>query len=163
MVPTLFRYRQMKDYLSKFEHFIVVALIIMMVLVVFLATVELGWIIIKDIITPPVFWLEIDQLLAIFGFFLLILIGVELLETIKAYLNTNAIHVEVVLEVALIAIARKVIILDLKKYSELTLVGVAALILTLAIAYALLKYRFSPKKLSNSDETLSADPHSRAT
>ena len=44
------------------------------------------------------------------GFFLLVLIGIELLETIKAYLLTNVIHVEIVLEVALIAIARKVII-----------------------------------------------------
>jgi uncharacterized membrane protein (DUF373 family) len=84
--------------------------------------------------------LEIDELLEIFGFFLLILIGVELLETIKAYLETNIIHVEVVLEVALIAIARKVIILDLKLYSELTLLGIAALIITLAGAYALLKH-----------------------
>ena len=77
----------------------------------------------------------------IFGFFLLTLIGVELLETIKAYLNTHVIHVEVVLEVALIAIARKVIILDLKEYSELTLIGIAALIISLAVAYSLLKSR----------------------
>ena len=153
----------MKNFLSKFEHSIVIALILMMVVVVFLATVELDWIILKDIVTPPIFYLEINQLLEIFGFFLLILIGVELLETIKAYLNTNVIHVEVVLEVALIAIARKVIILDLKTYSELTLVGIAALILTLALAYALLKYRFPPKKLSTSDEPAKADPPSRAT
>ena len=152
----------MKNFLSKFEYGIVVALIVMMVLVVFLATVELGWIIVKDIITPPVFYLEIDQLLEIFGFFLLILIGVELLETIKAYLNTNVIHVEVVLEVALIAIARKVIILDLHKYSELTLVGIAALILTLALAYFLLKSRFAPKPLIIPDESPSAEPPSQA-
>jgi len=42
--------------------------------------------------------------------------------------------VEIVLEVSLIAIARKVIILDLEKYSELTLVGMAALILAIAAA-----------------------------
>ena len=153
----------MKNFLSKFEHGIVIALIVMMVVVVFLATVELGWIIVKDIITPPIFYLEIDQLLEIFGFFLLILIGVELLETIKAYLSTNVIHVEVVLTVALIALARKVIILDLKSYSELTLVGIAALILSLAIAYGLLKCRLSPKVISTSDESSSADPPSRAT
>jgi len=131
----------MKRLLARFERFIVLSLIGMMVLVVALATLELGWIIIKDIITPPIIMLEIHELLEIFGFFLLILIGVELLETIKAYLNTNVIHVEVVLEVALIAIARKVIILDLKEYSELTLVGIAALIASLAVAYSLLKSR----------------------
>ena len=110
-----------------------------MPLAVALATIELGWIIIRDIMTPPIFLLDIHELLEIFGFFLLVLIGLELLETIKAYLKTHVIHVEVVLEVALIAIARKVIIVDLDKYSEMTLIGIAALIAALAVAYWLLK------------------------
>jgi uncharacterized membrane protein (DUF373 family) len=111
----------------------------MMVIVVVLTTVELGWIIIRDIITPPIILLEIDELLEIFGFFLLVLIGIELLETIKAYLTTNVVHVEIVLEVALIAIARKVIILDIGRYESLTLVGVAALISAVALAFLVIK------------------------
>jgi len=124
----------MVEFLKKFERGIVHILIALMMLVVLLATVELGWIIVRDIITPPIVLLEIEELLEIFGFFLLVLIGVELLETIKAYLVEQVIHVEIVLEVSLIAIARKVIILDLEKYSELTLVGMAALILAIAAA-----------------------------
>ena len=121
-----------------------VSLITMMVIVVVLATIELGWVIIRDIITPPIILLEIDELLEIFGFFLLVLIGIELLETIKAYLLTNVIHVEIVLEVALIAIARKVIILDLNKYESLTLVGIAALIAAVALAYLVIKRHIMP-------------------
>ena len=116
----------------------------MMVIVVVLATIELGWIIIRDIITPPIIILEIHELLEIFGFFLLVLIGIELLETIKAYLLTNVIHVEIVLEVALIAIARKVIILDINKYESLTLVGIAALIAAVALAYMVIKRHIGP-------------------
>ena len=134
----------MQAFLKKFEHIIVVSLITMMVIVVVLATIELGWIIIRDIITPPIILLEIDELLEIFGFFLLVLIGIELLETIKAYLLTNVIHVEIVLEVALIAIARKVIILDLNKYESLTLVGIAALIAAVALAYLVIKRHIMP-------------------
>jgi uncharacterized membrane protein (DUF373 family) len=104
-----------------------------------LATLELGWVIIRDIITPPIILLEIDELLEIFGFFLLVLIGIELLETIKAYLMTHVVHVEIVLEVALIAIARKVIILDLEKYESLTLIGIAALISAVALAFWVIK------------------------
>jgi len=129
----------MQAFLKKFEHIIVVSLITMMVIVVVLATIELGWVIIRDIITPPIILLEIDELLEIFGFFLLVLIGIELLETIKAYLITNVVHVEIVLEVALIAIARKVIILDIKKYESLTLVGIAALISAVALAFFVIK------------------------
>ena len=129
----------MKDFLKQFERAVVISLIGMMIVVVFLSTIELGWIIVKDIFTPPVILLEIEELLDIFGFFLLILIGVELLETIKAYLSEGVVHVEVVLMVALIAIARKVIILDLKDLPSLALFGIAALILTISVAYFLVK------------------------
>lgn len=127
------------ELLKKFERAVILALIFMMIIVVLISTLELGYIIIQDIISPPVFWLEIDELLDIFGFFLLILIGVELLETIKAYLAEKVVHSEIVLEVALIAITRKVIILDVKAYSGLTIVGIAALIVAIAIAYFFLK------------------------
>jgi len=106
--------RKMIQFLKKFEQYIVNVLIIMMSLVILVATVELGWIIIKDLMRPPRFLLAIADLLEIFGFFMLVLIGIELLETIKAYLVEHVIHVEIVLEVALIAIARKVIILDIE-------------------------------------------------
>jgi len=124
----------MLDMLKKFEKVITVTLVVMMAIVVLLATIELGWIIIKDIITPPVFLLEIEELLDIFGLFLLVLIGVELLETIKAYVKENVVHFEVVLTVAMIAIARKVIILDVKELPSMTLVGIAAIIVALAAA-----------------------------
>lgn len=127
--------------LKQFERVVIYAMIAMMVLVVTLATVELGWIIVRDILKPPVFILEIDELLEIFGFFLLILIGLELLETIKAYRYAHVVHVEIVLEVALIAIARKVIILDLEKYESLSLIAMAALIVALAAAFFVAKHR----------------------
>ena len=129
----------MLDFLKKFERAVVVSLISMMMIVVFLATIELAWIIIKDIVTPPLFLLEINELLEIFGFFLLVLIGVELLETIRAYLVESVVHVEIVLEVALIAIARKVIILDLEKYDSLTVLGIAGLIIAVATAFFAVK------------------------
>lgn len=129
----------MLDYLKKFEKLIIVSLIAMMVLTIFLSTVEVGWIIIKDIITEPIFLLDINELLDIFGMFLLVLIGIELLETIKTYLAESKLHLEVVLMVAMIAIARKVIILDVKELSSLTLIGIAAIIIALSAGYYLVK------------------------
>jgi uncharacterized membrane protein (DUF373 family) len=135
----------MIQFLKKFERYIVSALILMMSLVILLATIELGWVIIKDLMRPPRFLLAINDLLEIFGFFMLVLIGIELLETIKAYLVEHVVHVEIVLEVALIAIARKVIILDIEKYEGLTIVGTAALILAVAAACYAVKRRMNPK------------------
>ena len=126
--------------LRQFERIVILCLIFLMAVVVLISTVELGYLIVKDIFSPPLFWLEIDQLLDIFGFFLLILIGVELLETIKAYLAEKVVHSEIVLEVALIAITRKVIILDVKAYESLSIIGIAALIVAISIAYYFLKH-----------------------
>lgn len=127
------------EYLKRFENLIIVALTVMMMLVVFLATLELGWILIKDIISPPLFLLEINELLEVFGLFLLVLIGVELLETLITYLTKKKIHLEVVLTLAMIAISRKVIILDVKELPNLTLLGMAAIILALSVGYYLFK------------------------
>ena len=128
----------MMKYPEKVERVVVVTLLVMMALVVCLSTVELGWFIIKDVITPPIFLLEIDELLDIFGMFLLVLIGVELLETVKMYLTQKTVHVEVVFMVAMIAIARKVIILDINELPSLTLIGIGAIIVSLSVGYYLL-------------------------
>lgn len=135
----------MLQFIKKFEHYIVTALTIMMVVVILISTVELGWIIIKDFLDPPRFFLQIVDLLEIFGFFMLVLIGIELLETIRAYLVEHVVHVEIVLEVALIAIARKVIILDLEKYNGLTIIGISGLILAVAAAFYAVKRRVNPR------------------
>lgn len=129
----------MEKPIRQLERIVIGALVAMMAVVIVLSTVELGWLIVKDVISEPFLLPGIDELLDVFGFFLLILIGVELLETIKAYLSEHVVHVEIVLEVALIAIARKVIILDVEKYPSLALLGIAALILALALAYYLEK------------------------
>ena len=129
----------MTRWLRTFEHAIIRSLIYMMAVIILISTIELGYLLVKDIISSPLFFLEIDELLELFGFFLLILIGVELLETIKAYLQDKVVHSEIVLEVALIAIARKVIILDFKDYDSTVILGIAALIITISASYYIIR------------------------
>jgi uncharacterized membrane protein (DUF373 family) len=129
----------MMERLTRFQNAILIALTWMMALVVLLATLELFYIIVSEIVTPPLVLLEIDQLLEIFGYFLLVLIGIELLETFKIYLEENVINVQVVLLVAIIAIARKVIILDVKILPSMTLIGIGVIILSLSAGYYLVK------------------------
>ena len=135
----------MLTFLKKFERIIITTLTVMMVVTISLATIELGWLIIKDMISPPIILLEIDELLDIFGLFLLVLLGIELVSTLKTYLTENEIHVEVVFAVALIAIGRKVIILDVKEISSLSLLGIAAIIISLSVGYFLVKRAFHGK------------------
>lgn len=125
--------------LTKFQNAILIVLTWMMALVVLLATAELFYIIVEEIVTPPLVLLDIDQLLEIFGYFLLVLIGIELLETFKIYLEENVINVQVVLLVAIIAISRKVIILDVKSLPSMTLIGIGVIIVSLSAGYYLVK------------------------
>jgi len=126
--------------LKKFERFLIQSLMVMMAAVLALAAIDLGWTIIKDISQPPYIVVTIEQLLDLFGLFMLVIIGIELLETImKTYLTQGTPHYEVVLSVAIIAIARKVIILDVKETSPLSLVGIASIILALTVGYYFMK------------------------
>ena len=126
--------------LKKYEQFMIQALMVMMAIVLGLSTLDLGWLIIKDILQPPYFLLSVNQLLDIFGLFMLVVIGIELLETImKTYITQGQPHYEVVLSVAIIAIARKVIILDLKEVDSLSLIGIASIIIALTVGYFLMK------------------------
>ncbi|MBN2149673.1 MAG: phosphate-starvation-inducible PsiE family protein [Anaerolineales bacterium] len=137
----------MENIAKYFEKIIIFALSVMMMIVILLATIEFVYILISDLSTPPYIFLGINELLDIFGFFLLILIGVELFETIRTYLAEHVVHVEVVVEVALIAIARKVIILDLKEISTQMLLGISAIITSLAVAYFLIKHLRNSKAI----------------
>src|SRR5271154_2204480 len=121
--------------MTKVQKITVLTLAGMLVVVMVLSTVHLGVLIGQEIMKPPRFLIPVQGLLEIFGYFLLVLIGVELIETLKAYVRKDAIHVRVVLEVALIAMARKVIIEEPNDVSALTLFGIAALILALGIAF----------------------------
>jgi len=128
----------MHDIMKKYERVIIGILIFLMAVIVLLSTVELCWIIIEDIITPPVGLISSEELLEVFGFFLLVLIGIELIDTIRSYLTDHIVRAEVVVEVAVIAIARKIIILDMKEYPSLTLVGIAAMLLALTAGFYVL-------------------------
>jgi uncharacterized membrane protein (DUF373 family) len=128
-----------KQFLHTFTRIIILALIGMMMLAVLLSTVELLIILVIEFLKPPKYLLGIENLLEIFGFFMMILIGLELLESIRTYLTDELLHVEVVFLVAMIAIARKVIILEVKDLDPLVLIGIASIILALAAGYYFVK------------------------
>ncbi|XWK87245.1 MAG: phosphate-starvation-inducible PsiE family protein [Phormidium sp.] len=79
-------------------------------------------------------------IIKIFGFFLNILIALELLENITAYLKNHAVQVELVIITSLIAVARKIIILDLKEVTGLQLIGLSIAILALSISFLIVRF-----------------------
>ena len=131
---------------KKWMSFIV---LILMTIVVAIAIIELGIILYLDLFDPTddALFLEIDEMFRIFGFFFIILIGFELVETIEMYFKDNVIHAEVVLLVAVIAVARKVILLDLEKYDPLAILGLGMIILSLGACYWFIKLSYRGKNV----------------
>jgi len=100
---------------------------------------RLGWLLGVELLGTPIAQLTADQMLNIFSFVLLVLIGVELVEAVQLFLADAHVHVEFLILIALTAICRKILILDPTKTSALTLVGIAALVVALAGAYFVIK------------------------
>ncbi len=151
------------------ERYIIKTLIGLMSLLLIIATVQLGYMVVKSILESDVFILDLDVLMDLFGVFLLVLIGIELLDTIKVYFKKHEVHVEVVILVALIAIARKVILLDFDKYSGLEIMAIAAVVIALALGYYFIKKAggcnfWPPNGETSKDvviETKEYDPHTK--
>lgn len=128
---------------------LVVVITCMVALVLILSVIELGYMLVKDIVTPPVFLLDITEILELFGLYMLVLIGIELLETMEIYIKEHVIHVEVVFTVALIAVARKVIILDVKKLPASSLFAIGFVILALSVGYYMIQKALSGERVKH--------------
>jgi uncharacterized membrane protein (DUF373 family) len=117
-----------------FERGVVLALMGLLFVVITLSALNLGWLVAHDLVKKRLLLLDLEDMLELFGSFLLVLIGMELLTSMKSYLFERVIHLEVVLEVALVAVAQKVIILDASRTEGAKLIGLAGLIVALAAA-----------------------------
>ena len=111
-----------------------------MVAVILISVVDLIIFLAKDLfVEQPVGFFTVT-VIKIFGFFLNILIALELLENITAYLKNHAVQVELVIITSLVAVARKIIILDLDKVDGLELIGLAIAILALSISFLIVRF-----------------------
>ncbi len=125
--------------LGLFESLISKLLSIAMVTVIIVVMVDLGLYLADVLFNPnPNIFLG-TTLLNIFGLFLSVLIALEILENITAYLRKHVVQVELVIVTSLTAVARKIIILDLEKVTGVSLIGLAIAILSLSISYFIVK------------------------
>ena len=98
--------------MKKTIHLSLKALGLLMILVIVFGVIDVGWTLYERLLEKPTFILTIGDILATFGAFMVVLIAIEIFQNIILYLRDDVIHVRIVLATALMAIARKVIILD---------------------------------------------------
>jgi len=134
-------------------HWAVRVLAILMVFVIIMGVVDVGWTLYQKLISPPGYILTISDMLATFGAFMAVLIAIEIFINITVYLQDDVIHVKIVMATALMAIARKVIILDLKEIQPEYLWGIASVVFAISIGYWLVvsspRFELNPQPDSN--------------
>lgn len=120
------------------EDFVAKVLSLAMIGVVLFAVVDLGVVLILELSSPPTGGFS-ATLLKIFGLFLNILIALEIMQNITSYLSSHIIQIEMVIVTSLIAVARKIIILDFEKVSDSELFALAATSFALSVCYWLVR------------------------
>jgi uncharacterized membrane protein (DUF373 family) len=127
------------DLLKLYFKIMYIILIVLFAVIVVFAIYQLIILVSETVWVHSPGLLENHELLDLFGYFLLVLIGVELLVTLSAYLNEKVIHVEIVVVVAIIAIARGVILWEPNSMDVWIMFGTAATLFTLCSGYYFLK------------------------
>ncbi|NBO32043.1 MAG: hypothetical protein EBV05_10730 [Cyanobacteria bacterium WB6_1B_304] len=122
------------ELLGSFENLVSKALSVAMIGVILIAVYDVGRVLLIKVSTPDRDPLG-RALIDVFGLFLNVLIALEILENITAYLKKHVIQAELVVITALIAVARKMIILDFDKTKGLELIGLAIAVIALSISY----------------------------
>ncbi|MBD0346272.1 MAG: phosphate-starvation-inducible PsiE family protein [Coleofasciculus sp. Co-bin14] len=132
------------DGVDQVEHFVSKILSIVMAVVILVAVFDLVVFLFKSLFLTPLGSFN-KTLFEIFGLFLNILIALEILENITVYLRKNVVLAELVIITTLVAIARKIILIDFEKTSGIDIIGLAIAILSLSISYWIIRRLNNPK------------------
>lgn len=133
-----FKDEQFLNSIGTIENFVSKVLSLAMVIVIFVAVFDVGRVLlikVTDTTRDPFGRALID----VFGLFLNVLIALEILENITAYLRKHVVQAELVIVTALIAVSRKMIILDFDKTKGLELIGLAIAVFCLSISYWIIR------------------------
>ncbi len=110
-------------------------LAVLMVLVIFWCVADVVLVLYERLSSPPFLLLDFNDIFVVFAAFLAVLIAIEIFANITLYLRDDVIHVKLVIATALMAIARKVIVLDLSQISPEYLYGIGVVVLALGVTY----------------------------
>ena len=110
-------------------------LAVLMVFVILLGVADVMYVLYSRLVQPPFLLLNVSDIFKVFGAFMVVLIAIEIFINIRLYLGSNTLPIKLVLATALMAIARKVIVLDLTNTTPMYIFAIAAVVLALGVTY----------------------------
>ena len=142
---SLYKDREFIHIMEMVEGLVSRVLSLAMVAVIMVSCVDLLYLMVWKLTDSPSGFFT-KELQEIFGYFLSILIALEILENITAYLRKHVVQVELVVATSLTAVARKIILLDLNKVDGPQVIGLAIAVAALSLSYWLIRQSNSGKK-----------------
>jgi uncharacterized membrane protein (DUF373 family) len=119
-------------------HVATYVLAIAMVVVILEGVVSVLYTLYLSVTKPPYFM--VPDIVKTFGAVLAVLIAYEIFANITLYIRSDVFPVKLVVATAVMAVARKVIILDMDEYSAMDLLGIGVLMLGLGLTYWLISH-----------------------
>lgn len=110
-------------------------LAVLMVFVILWGIFDVIYVLYQQLTHPPFLLLEVGDIFRLFGAFMVVLIAIEIFINIRLYLGTNVLPIQLVIATALMAIARKVIVLDIEAIDAEYVFAIAAVVLALGITH----------------------------
>lgn len=124
--------------LHKAIKFAIRILAVLMVFVIFWGVADVFYVMYNQLIAPPFLLLSLSDIFKTFAAFLAVLIAIEIFQNIVLYLRTDVFPLRLVVATAMMAMARKVIIIDFKFVAPMHMFALGGIILALGITYYLL-------------------------
>ncbi|MGY6274031.1 phosphate-starvation-inducible PsiE family protein [Methylomonas sp. MgM2] len=130
--------------LHRVIHFAVRILAVLMTLVILWGVADVVHVLYQKLMMQPFLLLTVTDILAVFGSFLTVLIAIEIFINITVYIKYDALPIKMVVATALMAIARKVIMLEIEDLDWHYVVAMAAVIVALGMTYWLISFKPKP-------------------
>ncbi len=141
------------DELNKYDRILILISKIMLrflmgvlIFCLILASIDLVKTIVMDLFSPPVMLIEVETLFSTFESILIITIGYELFKALHIVVVSKAIPTLPIVQIAIIAVANKVITLDIKIVDSKIMFGLATLLLALGLTHFFLNPKWNGEK-----------------
>ncbi len=126
-------------------HFAVRILAVLMVVVILFGVADVILVLYRRLMAPPVMLLNMNDILALFSTFLVVLIAIEIFLNITLYIRKDVLPIKLVVATALMAVSRKIIVFDFNQIDPLYIFATASVVLALGITYSLISRK--PKQV----------------
>lgn len=118
--------------------FAVKILALLMVVVIYFGIADVLYVLYQRLTSEPLYLLNIKDIFETFAAFLAVLVAIEIFVNIRMYLKDYEFPVKLVVVTAIMAVARKIIVLDFNKIEASEALSLGAIMLALGLTYGIM-------------------------